>query len=200
MSTHNEETGRHLRKIRTDKAFTKEAIFERTHISIATINKIEAGNFDDIPGIYLQDFLKRYCKVLGINAEEILKSLQTNNQKKKTKIPELPESGQRHSPVNIALWIMFPLLLFLMTFQILFLINFFNRETLKIENQGNKVAYITDNGKTTALNGNEDITLKEFGRIRIENPQKQLIVVEYYGRKWEVLFEKFEVQTINGEG
>jgi len=58
--------GRYLRRTREARAMSVEEISRATRIPVASIEKIEADHFDDLPGeVFVRGFLKAYARAVS---------------------------------------------------------------------------------------------------------------------------------------
>jgi cytoskeletal protein RodZ len=65
--------GRYLRRSREAKAMSLEEISRATRIPMASIERIEADHFDDLPGeVFVRGFLKAYARAVALPIEEVL--------------------------------------------------------------------------------------------------------------------------------
>lgn len=58
--------GSRLRELRQSRGIPLESIYERTRIPIETLRLLEDNQFSALPKVYVQSFLKSYCRELGI--------------------------------------------------------------------------------------------------------------------------------------
>jgi len=194
-----EELGETLKKNRISSSFSKEQVYEKTHISVETIEEIENGELQNIPTIYLKDFIIRYSGLLGIRnslvVEQFLQALDQNDKR----IPKIKKSNDNRKPVKLMLIIMIPFLLLIIILQIFLVQKQQNREIVKITNKGNIEAMIYFEDERIPLKPNETLNFSDDFSGKIINTEKSLIVVEYYEDTWEVFFKEFEVLIKNGQ-
>jgi len=194
-----EELGETLKKNRISSTFSKEQVYEKTHISVETIEEIENGELQNIPTIYLKDFIIRYSGLLGIRnsvvVEQFLQALDQNDKR----IPKIKKSNDNRKPVKLMLIIMIPFLLLIIILQIFLVQKQQNREIVKITNKGNIEAMIYFEDERIPLKPNETLNFSDDFSGKIINTEKSLIVVEYYEDTWEVFFKEFEVLIKNGQ-
>src|SRR6056297_870397 len=181
-----EELGETLKKNRISSSFSKEQVYEKTHISVETIEEIENGELQNIPTIYLKDFIIRYSALLGIRnsvvVEQFLQALVQNDKR----IPKIKKSNDNRKPVKLMLIIMIPFLLLIIILQIFLVQKQQNREIVKITNKGNIEAMIYFEDERIPLKPNETLNFSDDFSGKIINTEKSLIVVEYYEDTWEV--------------
>ncbi|NUQ80511.1 MAG: helix-turn-helix domain-containing protein [Bacteroidetes bacterium] len=58
--------GSRLRELRQSRGIPLESIYERTRIPLETLRLLEDNQFSALPKVYVQSFLKSYCRELGI--------------------------------------------------------------------------------------------------------------------------------------
>ena len=64
-----------LVELRKSQDISLEDIYERTKISISSLQSIEQGNFNDLPVTYVRLFLKAYVTEIGGESIKALKDL-----------------------------------------------------------------------------------------------------------------------------
>ena len=64
-----------LVELRKSQDISLEDIYERTKISISSLQSIEQGNFNDLPTTYVRLFLKAYVTEIGGDSVKALKEL-----------------------------------------------------------------------------------------------------------------------------
>jgi cytoskeletal protein RodZ len=65
--------GRYLKRTREGRAMSVEEISRATRIPVASIERIEADHFDDLPGeVFVRGFLKAYARAVSLPVEEVL--------------------------------------------------------------------------------------------------------------------------------
>src|SRR5512146_1226580 len=65
--------GRYLKRTREARAMSVEEISRATRIPVASIEKIEADHFDDLPGeVFVRGFLKAYERAVSLPVDEVL--------------------------------------------------------------------------------------------------------------------------------
>ena len=65
--------GRYLRRTREARAMSVEEVSRATRIPVASIDKIEADHFDDLPGeVFVRGFLKAYARAVSLSVDEVL--------------------------------------------------------------------------------------------------------------------------------
>src|SRR6516165_11748423 len=65
--------GRYLKRTREARAMSVEEVSRATRIPVASIDKIEADHFDDLPGeVFVRGFLKAYARAVSIPVDDVL--------------------------------------------------------------------------------------------------------------------------------
>ena len=65
--------GEHLRKLREDKRMSLAEVSRATRVPIASVERIEADRFDELPGeVFVRGFLRAYAKALEVPADDVL--------------------------------------------------------------------------------------------------------------------------------
>jgi len=72
----DKEAGERLKKIRADKGIGLEEVAERTKVPLNILRAIEEGEFINLEPVYINGFIKIYCKYLGIDPSDFIKGLQ----------------------------------------------------------------------------------------------------------------------------
>ncbi len=193
------QVGEQLKKARITKGLSKEKVFERTHISVETIEEIEKGELTDVPNIYLRDFIIRYSTFLGIRNQGTIEEFLLLLDQKDQKIPKIRKQTKGKKPVGLILQMMIPFLLSILLFQVLLIQKQNDREICKITNMGNTPVAVQMGEGQIFLNPNQTMTFTDNVKCQVINTEKSLIVVEYYEDKWEVFFKEFEVLIKNGQ-
>src|SRR5690606_35783297 len=68
-----ESVGQYLRKQRESKRMSIEEVSRATRVPIASVERIEADQFDELPGeVFVRGFLKSYAQAVGLSADEVL--------------------------------------------------------------------------------------------------------------------------------
>ena len=61
-----------LKSLREKKAISLSEIHDKTRIDVKYLNKIENGNFDVLPEVYVRAFLKKYGEMIELDSDEML--------------------------------------------------------------------------------------------------------------------------------
>src|SRR3954469_10356876 len=65
--------GRYLKRTREGRTMSVEEIARATRIPVASIERIEADHFDDLPGeVFVRGFLKAYARAVSLPVDEVL--------------------------------------------------------------------------------------------------------------------------------
>jgi len=73
------EVGTYLRQQRLEKSISIEEIAAQTFISVRILKAVEAGESEDLPqAVFIQGFIRRYAKALGIDSEAVAESFVVN--------------------------------------------------------------------------------------------------------------------------
>src|SRR5512144_954628 len=65
--------GRYLKRTREARAMSVEEISRATRIPAASIEEIEAGHFDGLPGeVFVRGFLRAYARAVSLSVDEVL--------------------------------------------------------------------------------------------------------------------------------
>jgi len=68
-----EPVGQYLRRHREQAQMSVEEIARSTRVPMDSVARIEADQFDELPGeVFVRGFLKSYARALGLPAEEVL--------------------------------------------------------------------------------------------------------------------------------
>jgi cytoskeletal protein RodZ len=65
--------GEHLRKLREEKRMSLAEVSRATRVPIASVERIEADRFDELPGeVFVRGFLRAYAKALEVPVDDVL--------------------------------------------------------------------------------------------------------------------------------
>src|SRR5262245_1314118 len=68
-----EPVGQFLRKRREERQMSVEEIARATRVPMDSVTRIEADQFDELPGeVFVRGFLKSYARAVGLPAEDVL--------------------------------------------------------------------------------------------------------------------------------
>jgi cytoskeletal protein RodZ len=68
-----ETVGQHLRERRIEKRLSVEEISRSTRVPMASVERIEADQFDELPGeVFVRGFLKSYARAVDLPADDVL--------------------------------------------------------------------------------------------------------------------------------
>lgn len=93
--------GARLKKIRLEKGLSLEEAHKKTKIHLNVLQAIEEDGFINLSPIYIQGFLKIYCKFLGVNPDDY-----ASEYKEKPQIPAglakpKEEAPRRQTPLKL---------------------------------------------------------------------------------------------------
>lgn len=84
------QLGEKLKKAREAKRIDLDQITERTKININFLTKMEQGNFEFLPQLYVRNFLKLYLSQLGVEAIHLLNEYDSITS---TEVPKVPDNA-----------------------------------------------------------------------------------------------------------
>jgi cytoskeletal protein RodZ len=115
--------GARLRRERELRGMSAEEIARATRIPLASIERLEADRFDDLPGeVFVRGFLRAYARAIGIDAEETLAQYGSARRVPYVApVPVAPSSPKRESR-RLGVAIAFVLLLVLCTMALSFVL------------------------------------------------------------------------------
>jgi cytoskeletal protein RodZ len=68
-----ESVGQYLRRHREARRMSLEEVARATRVPMASMERIEAGQFDELPGeVFVRGFLKSYARAVDIPCDEVL--------------------------------------------------------------------------------------------------------------------------------
>src|ERR1043165_9818237 len=68
-----ESVGQYLRRHREARRMSVEEVSRATRVPSASVERIEADQFDELPGeVFVRGFLRSYAQAVGLPAEEVL--------------------------------------------------------------------------------------------------------------------------------
>ena len=68
-----EPVGQYLRRHREERQMSVEEIARSTRVPMDSVTRIEADQFDELPGeVFVRGFLKSYARAVGLAPEEVL--------------------------------------------------------------------------------------------------------------------------------
>jgi cytoskeletal protein RodZ len=68
-----EPVGQFLRRHREERQMSVEEIARSTRVPMDSVTRIEADQFDELPGeVFVRGFLKSYARAVGLPAEDVL--------------------------------------------------------------------------------------------------------------------------------
>jgi cytoskeletal protein RodZ len=109
-----ESVGQYLRRHREARRMSLEEVARATRVPIASMERIEAGQFDELPGeVFVRGFLKSYARAIDIPSDEVLARYTAS--RRMAWVTPLPISSTTRPPRSgrFGVAIAFVLLLFL---------------------------------------------------------------------------------------
>ncbi len=65
--------GEHLRKLREEKRMSLAEVSRATRVPLASVERIEADRFDELPGeVFVRGFLRAYAKAIEVPVDDVL--------------------------------------------------------------------------------------------------------------------------------
>jgi cytoskeletal protein RodZ len=65
--------GEHLRKLREEKRMSLAEVSRATRVPVASVERIEADRFDELPGeVFVRGFLRAYARALEVPVDDVL--------------------------------------------------------------------------------------------------------------------------------
>lgn len=192
-----QELGRMLRQRRNYLLLTPEDVFDKTHISVETVDRLETGSFNEIPAIYLQDFLKRYAALLGLPEQRVFDQYSdglTDYETKREKERHLSRMKTRVGPLTRWLKYLAGILAIVILTQTLVVVKLLEETQLRIRNDGPGIVTLTSNHNTYALASRESLRFSSSGPLKISNPDKSVVVIQYGQHEKEISWTEFEVR------
>lgn len=191
-----QELGLMLRQRRNYLALTPEDVFEKTHISVETVNRLETGFFNEIPAIYLQDFLKRYAALLGLTEQRVFDQYErglAEYETKRERERHVHRVKTRIGPLTRWLKYLVGLLAIVLAVQFFIVIKLLDENQLNIRNDGPSTVTLTRDGNTYQLEDKESLRFPGSGTMTISNPDKSVVVIQYGQYEKEISWTEFEV-------
>lgn len=191
-----QELGLMLRQRRNYLALTPEDVFEKTHISVETVNRLETGFFNEIPAIYLQDFLKRYAALLGLTEQRVFDQYErglAEYETKRERERHVHRVKTRIGPLTRWLKYLVGLLAIVLAVQFFIVMKLLDENQLNIRNDGPSTVTLTRDGNTYQLEDKESLRFPGSGTMTISNPDKSVVVIQYGQYEKEISWTEFEV-------
>jgi cytoskeletal protein RodZ len=108
--------GRWLKRAREERAMSVEEISRATRIPVASIERIEANHFDDLPGeVFVRGFLKAYARAVALPVEDVLARYTASRRVAWVTPLPMAAAPQRSRTKRFGVAIAFVLLLILFT-------------------------------------------------------------------------------------
>jgi cytoskeletal protein RodZ len=192
-----QELGLILHQRRSFLTLTPEDVFEKTHISIETVEKIEKGLFNEIPGIYLQDFLKRYTLLLGLTETRVNEKYEAGLAEydrlslKETRSHAIRE---RIGPVTRSLKYLLWALCIIIALQSLVLYRLMAENRVIVKNNGNETVEIRYGDSTRSLMKSEEMIFDKKTAFTVLNPGESSVMIQYGQQRKEISWIEFGVE------
>lgn len=191
------ELGMILYQRRNYLALTFQDVYDKIHFSVETIEKIEQGKLQEIPEIYLQDFLKRYTRLLGLPEDRIFQRydqglLEYQKQVKNTR--NVQKIHHRTKPLSTGIKILAFLLSGVLLTQLWIASQAQKELQFWIQNQGIQSAEVFWKGERRMLPAGDSFSINENTSILIKNPFECTIMIKYGQKEWKIDWMEFEVQ------
>lgn len=94
------EVGTYLRQQRLEKSISIEEIAAQTFISVRILKAVEEGESEDLPqAVFIQGFIRRYAKALGIDSEAVAQSFVVNPPPVEAPPEEPPPKPSKPIPI-----------------------------------------------------------------------------------------------------
>ncbi len=99
--------GETLRRARESKRLSLESVSAATKINIHTLQHIESGTLEKLPGeLYIKSFLRQYANFLGVDSVSLLEQYrQASSQFKKSSPNLTPQSAESSLRISIQDWL-----------------------------------------------------------------------------------------------
>ena len=73
------EISKYLLQVRQEKSIRLEEVAAKTHIRLALLQALEAGQFEELPEpVYVQGFIRRYADILGLDGTAVANTFTIN--------------------------------------------------------------------------------------------------------------------------
>lgn len=193
--------GKIFNERRIELSYTRENIFELTHISSENIKLIEDGDLNSIPQVYMTDFLNRYSRVLSINPKEIISLYNaglTDNSYESVSWKSKKRRNLNFKPLTFLNFLLLPVLFTIMILQFIRIADIAKLNTPEIINAGSSAVEIEYSGIKKTLENGESFMFSEDMQLRVINPSENQIVVKYNNKLWNVSLKEFEVCVSDG--
>jgi len=65
--------GQYLQKLRVEKGMSVEEVSRSTRVPVASVERIEADRFSELPGeVFVKGFLRSYARAIAVPADDVL--------------------------------------------------------------------------------------------------------------------------------
>ncbi|MBH8566513.1 helix-turn-helix domain-containing protein [Nostoc sp. CENA67] len=120
------EISKYLQQVRQEKSIRIEEVAAKTHIRLAFLQALEAGEFGELPEpVYVQGFIRRYADVLGLDGAALANTFAVNIIPSETNISANNDSQKLNIKPNIhiPLFVPYILLLVLASIGLIYVLN-----------------------------------------------------------------------------
>jgi len=115
--------GARLRHERELRGFSLEEVARATRIPLASLERVEADRFDDLPGeVFVRGFLKSYARAIGLEPDEILALYGSARRVPQVAPVPVNTTGSARESRRVGVAIAFVLLLVLCTMALSFVL------------------------------------------------------------------------------
>lgn len=115
--------GARLRRERMLRGMSVEEVSRATRIPLASVERLEADRFDDLPGeVFVRGFLRSYARAIGVDAEEVLAQYSSARRVPYVAPVPVPPTAQKRETRRLGVAIAFVLLLVLCTMALSFVL------------------------------------------------------------------------------
>ncbi len=120
------EISNYLLQVRQEKSIRIEEVAAKTHIRLAFLKALEAGEFEELPEpVYVQGFIRRYADVLGLDGAALANTFTVNIIPSEPNISANNESQKLDikPKIHIPLFVPYILLLVLASIGLIYVLN-----------------------------------------------------------------------------
>lgn len=116
------EISKYLLQVRQEKSIRIEEIAAKTHIRLAFLQALDAGQFEDLPEpVYIQGFIRRYGEALGLDGATLANSFTANTEP--TNFNNHSHKLNKKPEIRIPLFIPYVLLLVVASIGLIYILN-----------------------------------------------------------------------------
>lgn len=121
------EISQKLLQVRQEKSIRIEEVAAKTHIRLAFLQALEAGQFEELPEpVYIQGFIRRYADVLGLDGTALANTFTVNNiipLHTNNIINNDPQKSGKRPNIHIPLFVPYVALLVLASIGLIYVLN-----------------------------------------------------------------------------